>query len=84
MTDFHHKTEQMEEEISRLYIQVETLESKLAVSEGLVERGVKELANVKSELAGALRADKSAAKMVERYMSVAFFGHNLNRRLTYT
>lgn len=77
MTEFHHKTEQMEEEISRLHVQIEKLETKLVVADGLMERGVKELASVKSELASALRADKSAVKMVERYMSFSQQSSNL-------
>lgn len=68
LTEFHEQTEQLEEEIARLHGERELLEMKLAVCEQVAADEHRELADVKAELANALRADKSAAKMVERYM----------------
>jgi hypothetical protein len=68
LTEFHEHTERLEEEISRLHGEREIMEMKLAVCEQVAADEHQELANVQAELANALRADRSAAKMVERYM----------------
>ena len=68
MTEFHEQTERLEEEIAKLHGEREILEMKLAVCEQVAADESQELASVKAELASSLRTDKSAARMVERYM----------------
>lgn len=68
LAEFHEQTERLEEEIARLHGEREIMEMKLAVCEQVAADEHQELASIRAELANALRADKSAAKMVERYM----------------
>lgn len=68
LAEFHEQIERLEEEIAKLHGEREIMEMKLAVCEQVTADDHRELADVKAELASALRADKSAAKMVERYM----------------
>ncbi|KIM31761.1 hypothetical protein M408DRAFT_327200 [Serendipita vermifera MAFF 305830] len=77
LSEFHEQIERLEGEIAKLHGEKETMEMKLAVCEEVAADERRELADAKAELANALRADKSAAKMVERYMSFSQQSTNL-------
>ena len=62
------QTEKLEKEVARLHEELATTQSKLGSAEKAANQDRTELGRVQSELAKALREDKSAAKMVERYM----------------
>ncbi|KAG8829439.1 hypothetical protein FRC17_006567 [Serendipita sp. 399] len=77
LSEFHDQTEKMEEQMERLHGEVETLEMRLRSREQTLSDTVVELADVRSRLATAQREDKSAAKMVERYMAFSQQSTNL-------
>jgi chromosome segregation ATPase len=66
--EFHEQTEQLEKEVARLHEELAATQLKLEAAEKAANQDRTELGRVHSELAKALREDKSAAKMVERYM----------------
>jgi hypothetical protein len=68
LADFHAHTEKLEQEIAGLYGGMEEMAVKLNASEKAAAEDQQELSRVQMELDKALRSDKSATYMVERYM----------------
>ncbi|PVG02896.1 hypothetical protein CPB86DRAFT_779767 [Serendipita vermifera] len=77
LADFHAHTEKLEQEMANLYAGMEELAIKLNASEKASMEDQQELARLQSELAKAVWSDKSAATMVERYMSFSQQSTNL-------
>ncbi|KAG8859254.1 hypothetical protein FRC20_011841, partial [Serendipita sp. 405] len=77
LSEFHEQTEKMEEQMARLHGEVETLEMRLRSREQTLADTVTELGDARSKFATAVREDKSAAKIVERYMAFSQQSTNL-------